>query len=70
MQVRVNGKMVEVPRTHEGTIDTAALAASADISGRRAMIVQRADGGNEMLNPYTPLKPGDVILDAPITERG
>lgn len=69
---QVSGQRVQVPVAEDGTIDEDALRQSANIPSDRALVLQRSDGTNLLVNPGQRLRvsPGDRFFDAPRHTRG
>ena len=72
MQVYGNGSLMDIPVSDDGFVDPAEVHRRLGGDQSRALVLQRPDGRNEVVNPGTPFlpSPGDRLLDLPITIRG
>ena len=72
MHLMVNGRVVEVPTASDGSIDSDDLRDVGGVPDDRPLILQRADGSNELINPSEKMRvnPGEHFMDAPIHTRG
>jgi len=69
--ISANGEVHEVEEDADGYVDIGRMHSDSGSAGR-ALIVQHADGSNEILPPAgkSLVRPGDVFVDAPRAERG
>lgn len=72
MRQMVNGKMVDVPLEHDGSLDSDVLREVASIPKNRTLVQQLANGENILVNPGQQIKvnPSDYFRDVPDHVRG
>jgi hypothetical protein len=72
MRQFINGQEYEIPMGSDGRVNSDTIRRAAGIAKDRAIIVQRSDGRNELLNPGQGVEvlPGEHFRDAPIHTRG
>lgn len=71
-KVNVNGRPVQVPIEPDGAIDVNMLCHLASIAPNRALVLQRPDGSNVVINRGQKIKvqPRSFFIDAPQHTRG
>lgn len=69
---RINGRQFDLPVGTDGTVDSDAIRQIAQIPSNRALIMQRGDGTNFVVNPRTKVRvdPADSFIDAPTSVYG
>jgi hypothetical protein len=69
---RVNGRPVKVPVEPDGSVDVDVLCRLASIAPDRALVLQRPDGSNLVVNRGQKMKvqPRSCFVDAPTHTRG
>ena len=72
MQVMINSRLIEVPTHSDGSIDSDVLRQAAGIPPNRALVSQKPDGGNQVINPGERVAswPGANYRDLSLHERG
>ena len=72
MKHMINGRIVDVPTSDDGGVDSTILRQAANIPPDRPLILQLPDGTNKLINPEEKLKvePGQYFVDAPAHIRG
>ena len=72
MKVMINGREIEVPTHSNGSVDSDMLRQAAGIPPTRALVSQKADGSNQVINPGERVSswPGANYRDLPLHERG
>lgn len=72
MRRMINGMDIEIPTNHDGTFDSDDLRKFGGIPHNRRLVLQRRDGGNQIINPgqKVAIRPEDHVIDLSITERG
>lgn len=68
----VNGRPVKIPTDPDGSIDVDILCRLANIAPERALVLQRSDGSNLVVNRGQKIKiqPRSFFVDAPTHTRG
>jgi hypothetical protein len=68
----VNGRIVELTTTEDGSVDSDSLRQAAGIPDDRQLILQLPDGSNKVINPGEQLNvpPDQFFSDIPPHKRG
>ena len=68
----MNTEAHEIPTNSDGTIDADELRKRGCIPKNRALIIEKPNGANEIINPGQKLmvKPGEYVSDMPLHIRG
>jgi hypothetical protein len=69
---KVNGRAFKIPVERDGSIDVDVLCRLANIAPNRALVLQRSDGSNLVVNRGNKIKvaPHSFFVDAPTHVRG
>lgn len=72
MRQFINGREMNVPTQQDGSVYVEDIYSAAAIPATRALIRQKKDGSNELLNPGDRIQvhPDDYYIDAPTGKRG
>lgn len=72
MYLMVNGREVDIPTDAADAVETNVIRQAQGIPQDRPLLLQRPDGGNEIINPGEKRKfhPGSHIRECPLHIRG
>ena len=72
MRQFINGREYDIPTRSDGTIDVDTLRRAVGIPSNRALVMQKQDGTNQIINSGQRLKvnPGQHYSDMPVHRRG